>query len=292
MKNLKNAPLYSMVTPALFMVALTIIFPLGFTFYISFFRWRGIGFDMEFAGLKNYISMFTDPRFWSAAQNNVIWIALYLIIPLAIGFILALLLNSRIRGLTVFKTIYYLPGVISFVVVGMIFRLIFFGKYGMLNEVLNRLNLGFLTNQWLGSRFLGIFSILIASSWQYIGFCMILFLAGMQTLSKEVLEASEIDGAKFYQKVFHVIIPLLKPVSIVVVMITLINSIRVFDLIYVMTYGGPLQSTETIGFLMYEKSFRQHVFGEGAAYGVFMFLLTVVPAIIYVRRMIRSEIEY
>lgn len=292
MKRSKNLPLYILVVPALFMVALTIFFPLGFTFFISLFRWRGIGFDMKFTGIKNFITMFSDPRFLNAAENNVIWIVLYLLIPVILGFVLALILNTNLKGLTVFKVIYYLPGVISFVVVGMIFRLIFFGNHGMLNEVLNSLNLSFLTNQWLGSRLLGLPSILIASSWQYIGFCMILFLAGMQTLPKEALEASEIDGAKFYQKVFHVIIPLLKPVNIVVIMVTLINSIRVFDLIYVITYGGPLQATETIGFLMYEKSFRQHMFGEGAAYGVFIFLLTVIPAIIYVRNMLRSEIEY
>ena len=108
----------------------------------------------------------------------------------------------------------------------------------------------------------------------------------------DVLEAADVDGAKFHQKVFHIIIPLLKPVNVVVIMITLINSIRVFDLVYVMTMGGPFRATETIGFVMYSKAFRSLLWGEGSAYGVFIFLLTTIPSIIYVRSMLKAEIKY
>ena len=292
MKKFKNSSLYILLFPAFFMMALIIFFPIAFTFYISFFRWGGEGFKMNFTGFQNYIDMFRDTRFLNALVNNIFWVILYLIIPVIGGFLLALLLNSNLKGLTVFKTIFYLPGVISFVVVGVIFRLIYDPSHGLVNEILKFLHLAFLARPWLGSRFVGLLSLIIASSWQYIGFCMILFLAGMQSLPLEVFEASEIDGANFYQKVVHIMIPLLKPVSIVVIMITLINSIRVFDLIYIMTKGGPLQATETIGFLMYEKAFRQHVYGEGAAYGIFIFLLVTIPSIIYVRNMLKTEEEY
>lgn len=288
MKKFKNSSLILLI-PGFFMIFLIIFFPLAFTFYISFFRWRGEGFKMYFIGFQNYIDMFRDARVLNALVNNIFWLILYLIIPLIGGFILALLLNSNLKGLTVFKTIFYLPGVISFVVIGVIFRLIYNPSHGLINEILGFLHLGFLARPWLGSRFVGLLSVVLASSWQYIGFCMILFLAGMQNLPVEVFEAAEIDGVKFYQKVFHLIIPLLKPVSIVVVIMTIIRSIKVFDLIYIMTGGGPLYATETIGFLMYGKAFQEHMYGEGAAYGVIIFLLTTIPSIIYVRHMLKTE---
>ncbi|MBM3702045.1 MAG: sugar ABC transporter permease [Actinobacteria bacterium] len=292
MRKFKNYQLYLLMIPAYAMIALIIFFPIGFTVYASLLRWRGEGFDMKFIGLQNYIDMFNDPRFLNSLYNNIIWIILYLILPMIGGFVLALLLNTNLKGQTFFKVVFYLPGVISFVVVGIIFSLIFNSSHGMLNEILRALHLDILAKQWLGSRLLALPSIIIASSWQYVGFCMILYLAGLQSIPMDVLEAAEVDGAKFHQKVFKVIIPLLKPVNVVVVMITLINSIRVFDLVYVITHGGPFRATETIGFVMYDVSFRALLWGEGSAYGVFIFLLTTIPSIIYVRHMLKTEVSY
>jgi ABC-type sugar transport system permease subunit len=291
-KPLKNFSFIVLLTPAFFMILLVILFPIVFTFFTSLFSWRGIGFEMKFIGLQNYFSMFKDPRLLNALKNNVIWIIMYLILPTVGGFILALMLNTNLKGQTFFKVVFYLPGVISFVVVGIIFSLIFNSSHGMLNETLKALNLDFLAKKWLSSEILALPCVIIASSWQYIGFCMILYLAGMQAIPSEVLEAADVDGVKFYQKIFHIIIPLLKPVNIVVVMITLINSIRVFDLIYVMTRGGPYNSSETIGFLMYKVAFERLLWGEGSAYGVLIFLLTAIPGIIYVRYMLADETKY
>jgi len=288
----KNLPLYFMVSPAFIMILILILFPIIFTFISSFYSWRGIGFEMKFAGFQNYIYMFKDARFLNALKNNLIWIIMYLIIPTGGGFFLALMLNTNLKGQTFFKAVFYMPGVISFVVVGIIFSLIFNSTHGMINEVLKAIHLDFLTQSWLGSPALALPSVIIASSWQYVGFCMVIYLAGIQAIPQEVLEAADVDGIKFYQKVIHIIIPLLKPVNIVVIMITLINSIRVFDLVYVMTRGGPYNASETIGFLMYKVSFGSLLWGEGGAYGVFIFLLTSIPAIIYVRHMLKSETSY
>ncbi len=289
MRKNKNWILYILLIPAYLMIAFVLIFPIGFTFYASLFNWMGEGFSMKYTGLQNYIRMLKDPVFINSFINNVIWIVLYLIIPMVGGFLLALLLNTNLKGQTFFKVTFYLPGVISFVVVGIIFSLIFNSTHGMLNEFLRSLKLNFLAKSWLGKRLTALPCIIIASSWQYIGFCMIVYLAGMQALPLEVLEAAEVDGVNRFQKIFHIIIPLLRPVNIVVIMITLINSIRVFDIVYVMTEGGPFRSTETIGYTMYSKAFRSLLWGEGSAYAVFIFLLTTIPAVIYVRHMLQKE---
>jgi len=288
----RNYILYLWMLPALLWVSIVIIYPLGATIYTSFFHWKGQGFSMRFVGLQNYIGIFNDMRFVNALKNNMIWLILYLIVPVLLGFFLAVLLNTGLKGETTFKSIFYFPGVISFVAVGIVFSLIYTNRNGMLNELLKFMNLDSLTTSWLASKIFALPAIVLASSWQYSGFCMVLFLAGLQQVSEELIEASEIDGANFFQRLRFIILPAIRPVTSIVLLITIINSIRIFDLVLVMTGGGPGHMTEVIGLLMYKTSFTNQSWGKGATYGVIMLILIAIPSILYVRNMLKKEEKY
>jgi raffinose/stachyose/melibiose transport system permease protein len=285
----RPATLYLMMLPALLIVCSIIVFPLLSTLYTSFFYWKGQGFSMRFVGLDNYRAIFADPRFLNAIKNNIIWLVLSLIIPVLCGFVLAMLLNTDVSGQNIFKAIFYFPGVISFVSTGIIFSLIYYNKSGLLNTVLRLLGLKALAMNWLASPWTALPAVVLASSWQYIGFCMVLFLAAVQQVPIELLEAADMDGARILRKVRSIIVPIIKPVTAVVIIITMINAMRVFDLIYIMTAGGPANMTEVIGLLMYQKSFTDLLWGIGASYGVIMLIMTSIPAILYVRMMLRGE---
>jgi raffinose/stachyose/melibiose transport system permease protein len=284
----RTAVLYLMMLPAMLIVFSIVVFPLLSTIYTSFFYWKGQGFSMRFVGLENYQKIFTDARFLNALKNNILWLLMYLVVPVLVGFALAMLLNTDVPGQNAFKSFYYFPGVISFIATGIIFSLIFH-RNGLINQVLRLIHLDALTAAWLSSRFVALPAIAIASSWQYVGFCMVLFLAAIQQVPPELIEAADMDGAGMPSKILKIILPYIRPVTTVVIVITIINSIRVFDLVYVMTGGGPAGMTEVIGLLMYQKSFTDLLWGEGASYGVIMLLLTSIPAVLYVRTMLKNE---
>jgi len=288
----RNYVLYLWMLPALLWVSIIIIYPLGSTIYTSFFHWKGQGFAMRFVGLQNYVEVFNNMRFVNALKNNMIWLILYLVVPVLLGFFLAMLLNTGLRGETIFKSIFYFPGVISFVAVGIVFSLIYTNRNGMLNELLKFMNLDSLTTSWLASKIFALPVIVLASSWQYSGFCMVLFLAGLQQVPQELIEASEIDGANFFQRLRFIILPTIRPVTSIVILITIINSIRIFDLVLVMTGGGPGQMTEVIGLLMYRETFTNQSWGIGATYGVVMLTLIAIPSLLYVKNMLKKEEKY
>jgi len=276
------------MSPGLLLLIIIIVLPIIATIILSFFRWKGIGFDLNFIGLYNYEKVFTDPRMLNALKNNFIWLGLFLAVPITVGFCLALALNENIRFRNLFRSIIYYPSVISFIALGIIFMFIYNPEYGLLNQILRSLHLESFAIKWLASNFV-IPAITLAASWHYTGFVMVLFLGALQQLDHNLLEAAEIDGANYYQKVLHVIIPSIIPITTVIVALTMINSMRVFGLVWIMTYGGPANKSEVIGILMYKKAFESSLWGRGSAYGVIMLLLTFIPAFIYVKTMMKKE---
>jgi ABC-type sugar transport system permease subunit len=281
-----------MILPGLLLAGSIIVYPLIQVIITSFFKWQGLGYQMEFVGFNNYIKIFNDDRFLQSLENNVLWLLMYLILPVLSGFLLALLLNTNIRGENAFKSIYYIPAVISFSVIGVIWGIMYDNAHGMINEFLSLINLDFLKNNWLGTRSLALPSVVVASSWQYTGFCMVLFLSALQQVPKDQIDAADVDGAKFYQKVLHIILPNIKPVTIVILMVTIINSFRIFALIYIITEGGPMRATDVIGFVMYQETFGAKQWGIGSCYAVILLLLTALPAAFYVRQMLTREEIY
>ena len=284
-----NTVLRLMMAPGLFFMLVIIFLPLISTLFLSFFHWRGIGFSLKFAGLYNYIKIFNDVRLINALKNNLVWLVMFLILPVVGGFILALALNEKIRFRNFFRSIFYFPSVLSFIALGVIFSFIYSTDYGLLNQTLRSINLGHLTVKWLASDIV-IPAITIAASWAYVGFVMVLVLAALQQVDKNLIEAAEIDGANSSQRLFHVTIPSIMPVITVILAITFINSMRVFGLVWIMTHGGPVYKSEVIGILMYKKAFESSLWGQGSAYGVLLFMITIIPILIYTRSMVKKEV--
>lgn len=254
---------------------------LGFIFYpiletvrTSFFAWNGFSALRDWVGLENYRTVFSDAQFADAFLHNLIFILFFCILPVLLGLLLASLLTRKaLPGMTFFRTVLFLPQVISMVVVGVIWRWIFNPQFGPLNILLNSVGLSSLTRAWLGDFALALPAVGSIGTWVQYGFCMILFLAGMQHISEEYYEASSLDGANAFQQFVHVTIPGLRAEIGVALVTTIIAALRVFDLVYVTTRGGPGNATLVVGFLIYRSAFQQNRIGYASAIATILMLI-------------------
>jgi raffinose/stachyose/melibiose transport system permease protein len=256
--------------------------------FTSFFKWDGLSLSRDFVGVANYVQIFTqDPIFWRAVFNSGIWVVLSLIVPTAMGLALALALNRPIFGRALFRTIFYLPAVIASIAVAAIWSWMYQPGFGPINVFLRGLGAG--TPDWLGSRNLVLFSIFIPSIWMGSGLNMLLFLAGLQGVPGELREAAAIDGAGRLQVFWHVTVPSLKPTFVVVLSLAVVNSLKVFDLIYGMTAGGPGDASQVLASWSYTQAFSYRNFGTGSAIAVVLLAITLIVVVPYVRRSAREE---
>lgn len=262
---------------------------LVYSFVLSFTNWDGLSRTFKFIGFTNYIKMFNDAQFYIALKNNLIWVIISLAIPMFLGLLLAVLVDRNIRGENIFKSIFYLPMTISFVVIAIIWSWVYEPNMGILNTFLRAAGLGFLAKAWLASKTTALYAIIIAASWQLTGYSMILFLAGIRNINPEIIEAAKIDGANNWQSFWRVVYPMLHSVRTIVIGTTLINAFRVFDLVFAMTKGGPGGSTNVLAMLMYQESFLKYRMAYGSAIAVIQFLIVLIIMIIYLRRANRVE---
>ena len=261
---------------------------LGFTFYpiletvrTSFYEWNGFSAQRDWIGLRNYQALFSDTQFISAFLHNLVFILFYCILPVFIGLLLASVLSRKaLPGMTFFRTVLFLPQVISMVVVGVIWRWIFNPQFGPLNVLLKALGLSGLTRAWLGDFALALPAVGSIGTWVQYGFCMILFLAGMQHISEEYYEASSLDGANAFQQFVHITIPGLRAEIGVALVTTIIAALRVFDLVYVTTRGGPGNATLVVGFLIYRSAFQQNRIGYASAIATVLMLLILAISLL------------
>ncbi len=269
-----------------------LIIYLAFTFYpiletvrTSFYEWNGFSAQRTWVGLENYQVVFSDPQFTGAFLHNLVFILFYCVLPVLVGLLLASVLSRRaLPGMTFFRTILFLPQVISMVVVGVIWRWIFNPQFGPLNILLNTLGLSGLTRAWLGDFTLALPAVGSIGTWVQYGFCMILFLAGMQHISEEYYEASSLDGANAFKQFVHITIPGLRPEIGVALVTTIIAALRVFDLVYVTTRGGPGNATLVVGFLIYRSAFQQNRIGYASAIATVLMLIILVISLL-IRRL-------
>lgn len=269
-----------------------LIIYLAFTFYpiletvrTSFYEWNGFSAQRNWVGLENYQVVFSDPQFTGAFLHNLVFILFYCVLPVLVGLLLASVLSQRaLPGMTFFRTILFLPQVISMVVVGVIWRWIFNPQFGPLNILLNTLGLSGLTRAWLGDFTLALPAVGSIGTWVQYGFCMILFLAGMQHISEEYYEASSLDGANAFKQFVHITIPGLRPEIGVALVTTIIAALRVFDLVYVTTRGGPGNATLVVGFLIYRSAFQQNRIGYASAIATVLMLIILVISLL-IRRL-------
>jgi len=268
-----------------------VIAPVAYSFIFSFTDYDGASPSYNFVGVANFKQALGSPYFWNALKNNAIWMGLFILVPTGLGLGLAKMVDG-IPGENLFKTIIYFPMTLSFVVVGLIWSWIYLPEGGMLNLILDAIGLGALKQAWLGNPSTALYAIIAAASWQQTGFAMVLFLAGLRGIRPSVLEAAEVDGANGWQRFWHVIFPLLRSTTAVVISITVINSLRVFDLVYIVTQGGPNRASEVLGSLIYKELFWNFRVGYGSALSVILFLITLIVIVFYMRTMIRSEEGY
>jgi ABC-type sugar transport system permease subunit len=277
-----------LVIPGIAYIALVIV-PIVMTSRLSLYKSNGFK-TPEWVGLDNYTRMAGDRAFGKAFVNTLVWTAITMTVPVAIGLGYAALLNSPVlRGRALMRALIFLPSTMSLVTLGIMFSLVYNSSFGALNGALSKIGLGFLAQDWLGDPNAVLYSLVAVFAWQFSGFSMALFNAGIQQIPDELYEAAEVDGANGLQRFFHITLPGVRPIFVAVIALTVIQSLRSFDLIYVMTKGGPDNASAVLGFLMYVQAFVNRNQGYGAAIAVVILLLSLTFAIVYVRQVVRRE---
>ncbi|WP_092663466.1 MULTISPECIES: carbohydrate ABC transporter permease [Rhizobium/Agrobacterium group] len=273
--------------PALLLFTLFVILPMGEAAWYSFYRWNGYGTPTEFVGVRNFEVLFNNAAFSTALINNglIIVVSLLLQVPLAIW--LAVMLGKKIRGVVAFRLIFFLPYVLADVAAGLIWRFVYDGDYGLFAAIAGFL--GVATPYVLADRDLAIYAVLAVVIWKYFGFHMMLFIAGLQSIDKSVMEAAEIDGATGWQKFRYVTLPLLGSTVRLSVFFAIIGSLQLFDLIMPLTGGGPSNSTQTMVTFLYTYGVTRMQVGLGSAVGVVLFVICVTIAFGYKRIFMRND---
>ncbi|GGE26105.1 ABC transporter permease [Pullulanibacillus camelliae] len=261
--------------PALLIYIGFAIVPIIISFYYSFMKWDGFS-PMQYVGLDNFKELFKDQLFWHSLKNNVYVILASVIGQLSLALLFALLLNRKLKGAKFFRTIGFMPVVLSSVVVSLTWSLIYNSEDGLLNELLRAVGLQSWTQNWLGNEHLAMISVCVTIIWQFIGLYMIIFLAALQNIPREILEAAEIDGATEWSKTWKIILPMMKDTITAALVLAISGSLKTFDQIYVMTSGGPNHATDVSALYMYNKTFQSLQFGYGSAISVFIFIFGLV----------------
>ena len=277
------------LSPSILMVAIFIYSFIGWTFYISTVDWNTVIENYNFVGLKNWQRLFSDARFHSDLRNHIFYAAGFMTQCIVFGFVLAALLDQHIKGEAVFRTVFIFPFAVSGVVTGVAWRWLMQPTTGI-NLIFASIGLENFQPTWFVHPQYGMFAVSIAAAWQFSGYVMALYLAGLRGIPMEMREAAAIDGAGTFAIYRYVIIPLLMPVTFVVIVLTGMNSIRVFDLVATMGGSGPAFATDTLAFNMYQTTFSSYRFSLGAAIGAFMIFLAAFLVIPYLRSM-RGEVE-
>ncbi|SSC72844.1 unnamed protein product [Ciceribacter sp. T2.26MG-112.2] len=272
--------------------AIFVIWPLLSSFYYSFTNWNGFNSDYDFVGFSNFSKIFTDSLFLNAAINTTIWMVAAILVPTVLGLLLALLLDSRVPGTRIFKTIFYLPICLSAVIVGQIWIWIYQPDWGLLNTLISSASGEKMRYAWLAKPDTALLSVIVAWSWQQTGLSMVIYLAGLTAISEDLLEVCEIEGASPWQRTLFVVLPLLTPSTVVVVALSVINSLKGFDILYIMTGGGPFNSSDTLAMHMYNESFRKYLMGYGSAISVVLFLIAVTIIGLYFRQLKKVDKIY
>ncbi|MXZ49512.1 MAG: sugar ABC transporter permease [Rhodobacteraceae bacterium] len=272
--------------------SILVLWPLFSSFFYSFTNWNGFNPNYKFVGFDNYAKIWTDRLFLNAIINTFVWMVAAILLPTLLGLGFALLIDSNVPGGKVFKSIFYLPICLSAVVVGQIWTWIYQPDWGLLNTLINFFLAEPLNYPWLAKPDTSLGSVIIAWSWQQTGLSMVIYLAGLTSISEELLEVCEIEGTSTWQKIRLVLVPLLTPATVVVIALSVINSLKGFDILYIMTGGGPFHSSDTLAMHMYNESFKKYMMGYGSAISVVLFLLALVIIGIYFRELRRLDEIY
>jgi ABC-type sugar transport system permease subunit len=265
-------------------------FPALATVFLSFTTWSGIGGlkTIHADGVQNYVQAATNyPPFWPAVRHNVEWLIVFLVIATPLGILFAVVLDRNIRGSRIYQSILFLPVMLSLALIGIIWELIYSPNYGLLNSVIGRNGQ---TNfiDWLGNPKLNLWAVLAEASWRQVGYVMVLYLAGLKAVDPTLREAALVDGASAWQTFWRVVFPVLRPINVVVLVITVIESLRAFDIVYI-TNGGQ-NGLELLSVLITKNIVgQQSRIGFGSALGVVLLVISLVPIITFLVQQLRQE---
>lgn len=267
--------------PGVTLVLLAMYIPVVYTMYLSLTDSNGLN-TPKFIGFQNYVTMFEDPSFLMSLLNTAIWVVGTLIVPVGVGLLVAYL-SFGLKGAAIFRVPFLIPYALSGVAIGVVFNFIL-QNGGALSQALTFLHLPGADTHWLEVAPLNTIVMILASSWQGIGVNALLFIVGLQSIPKEPLEAARIDGANGWRLFTTMIWPLLRPSTTIVVGLSIVNSLKTFDIVETMTQGGPNRISETLGVTMYTDTFQNSQYGLGAAVAIFLTIVTVVASVLYLRR--------
>ncbi|MBY5767109.1 sugar ABC transporter permease (plasmid) [Rhizobium leguminosarum] len=273
-----------LLVPALAIYAVFALYPMLNVVILSFQKWNGLDPNRQFVGIANYQAIFTkDPVFWVAFRNTVIWTMMSLIFPPMVGLLLALSLNQKIFGRNGLRAIFYLPVIIAPIAVATMWKWMYDPFFGLFSQLLTSWGMQGWINDWLGNRDIALYSVFVAYLWQTVGFSMVLFLAGLQNVSQTLVEAARIDGAGRWAVFKHVTLPALRPTITIVLVLSVISSLKAFDIVYGLTGGGPAQSTQMLALWAFTQAMQIFDFGRGAAISVVLLLITMAVVIPYLK---------
>lgn len=277
--------------PALVLFGLLVLVPMGYAFYISFFNWGGFGTPEDAVGFDNYTRLFDDPVFLGDLWRGLLLIAFSLVLQLPFALAMAVMLNQRLRGRAVYRMLFFAPYILSEVITGVLFSMIFSPGDGLADKVLDAVGLSGLGGDWFAGQDTVMPTLFLVMTWKYFGFHMMLYLAGLQGIPAELHEAARIDGAGSWHRFRHITLPLLAPTIRISVFLSVIGAIQLFDLVWVITAGGPDHASETMVISLFQYGFKRYQMGYASAISVAMFLISLVFALAYQRFVLRRDTE-
>ena len=278
------------VLPALLLYGLFVLLPIAQAAFYSLFKWNGLKPLTDFVGLANYEKALSDPVFIGAVTHNALIILLSLVIQIPVALGLALLLNREFPGRVVLRLLFFAPYVIAEVIAGLVFKLMLTPD-GLVDQTLEAVGLGSLVQLWLADPSIVLYTLFVIISWKYFGFHMIIMLAGLQDIPRDVEEAALVDGASRNQTIRHITLPLLGPTIRVSIFLSIIGALQLFDLVWATTKGGPVNASNTMATYMIDWGIRRTQLGYGSATAVILFILAFVVALLYQRYVMRRDVE-
>lgn len=280
---------YLLIFPGLIYIAVTTLVPLVYSFWTSLTFNRATSVQPpHFNGVQNYVDVLTDPSFWNAVKVTAIYTGVTVVVEMILGTAIALLLIKLTRGRKLVRLLLIIPFSVPPVVIGLMYLLIMDRGYGILNYLLSLVGIGPVS--WLSSPDIALWSVIGVDLWQWTPFVIISAVAALESMPGDVIDAASIDGASSMQMVRWVVLPLIKPVLLVVALTRALTSLKVFDVIFVLTNGGPGSATETLSYMVYVDAFQRFDFGRGAAVSWLLILVAMVVAIPMVRSVLRSDV--
>ncbi|MBX3062219.1 MAG: sugar ABC transporter permease [Anaerolineae bacterium] len=275
---------YALILPAMLLVAGVLIYPTLFNLGVSFQEWSWstpADAPKPFVGLNNFIQLLNSDRFWNSFRISLTLVVVSVIVQYLLGLGLALLLNKQFRGQRLFRAIFILPMILAPIVIGIQWRYLLSGNFGIINYALTEL--GITAPRWLSDPKLGGFVLVMVDTWTWVPFVTLILLAAMQQIPQEVLEAAEVDGATWWARVYHIVLPLLRPATIMVLLLRSTEVFRAFDVPYVLTGGGPGRTTEVLGMLLYRTAFSEGNLGVASALSILIGVIGMVIGTVVIR---------